>query len=252
MKVIISPAKSITLSEFKIDFATTRPFFLENANQLVKKLQKFKPKKLKDLYHVSEDIANLNYERFQNWDFDYSDSSYTVISSFSGEVYRGINFETIDPKHYQHLQDQLFILSGLYGVLRPFDVFNPYRLEMGTKWEQSPKVKNLYQYWKHKPLDFIQSNMEKDEVLVNLASTEYSKVLDLKKTKVKVVTPVFKEFKNGKYSVVMMYAKHARGAMARWIIENQIEELEMLKTYQVDGYQWDAAQSTAEEFVFTR
>jgi cytoplasmic iron level regulating protein YaaA (DUF328/UPF0246 family) len=115
MKVIISPAKSISQPKFKLDFEETRPFFRDNANQLVKKLQKLKPQKLKELYHVSDDIAALNYERFKNWDFELNETTYTVISSFSGEVYRGIDIETIDPKHYQNLQNQLFILSGLYG-----------------------------------------------------------------------------------------------------------------------------------------
>jgi cytoplasmic iron level regulating protein YaaA (DUF328/UPF0246 family) len=148
--------------------------------------------------------------------------------------------------------DQILILSGLYGILKPMDLLVPYRLEMGTSWQITPKVKNLYQFWGKKLAQQLNLELGKEDVIINLASAEYFKAIDKKTLKSTVITPVFKEFKNGEYKIVMMYAKHARGAMARYIVKNKIETAEELKLYSIDGYSFDVNQSTVAEWVFTR
>jgi cytoplasmic iron level regulating protein YaaA (DUF328/UPF0246 family) len=169
-------------------------------------------------------------------------------------VYRGIDVESLNSTEIQAAQNQLRILSGLYGMLKPLDLMYPYRLEMGTKLKITNKTTNLYQYWGTKIAQKLNEELatETNPVLVNLASNESFKAIDQKTLKAKVITPVFKEFKNGKYSIVMMYAKHARGAMARYIIQQNIQDVEALKTYTVDGYSFDVNQSTDVEWVFTR
>jgi cytoplasmic iron level regulating protein YaaA (DUF328/UPF0246 family) len=206
--------------------------------------------------HLSTDLADLNYNRYQNWVRPEVESEVAIpaLFAFTGEVYRGIDVETLHATEIQAAQDQLRILSGLYGMLKPLDLMYPYRLEMGTKLKITNKTTNLYQYWGTKIAQKLNEELatETNPVLVNLASNEYFKAIDQKTLKAKVITPVFKEFKNGKYSIVMMYAKHARGAMARYIIQQNIQDVEALKTYTVDGYSFDVNQSTDVEWVFTR
>jgi cytoplasmic iron level regulating protein YaaA (DUF328/UPF0246 family) len=149
-------------------------------------------------------------------------------------------------------QNSLRVLSGLYGMLKPFDLIYPYRLEMGTKWSVSDKAANLYQFWGMKVLKALEKQTDKSEVIVNLASTEYAKVIPFKQLKRTVITPIFKEFKGGEYKVVMMYAKNARGKMARFILENDFTSPEELKLFQVDGYQFNEALSDATNWVFVR
>lgn len=196
----------------------------------------------------------MNYERYQNWEApkELSDDSKPALTVFTGEVFKGIDATTFSQKDFKNAQKQLRILSGLYGVLRPLDLMYPYRLEMGTKWNVTPKTKNLYQYWGTKMADYLNAEMEEDEVLVNLASNEYFKSVDTKVLKAKVITPVFKELKGDKYKVIMMYAKHARGAMARDIIQSQYKDVNDLKGYNVDGYSYNEGLSTEDEWVFVR
>lgn len=256
LKIVISPAKSLDFSRTFEKPYTTTACFLDEADYLIKKMQKMSSKQIGELMHLSTDLADLNYNRYQNWVRPEVESEVAIpaLFAFTGEVYRGIDVETLHATEIQAAQDQLRILSGLYGMLKPLDLMYPYRLEMGTKLKITPKTTNLYQYWGTKIAQKLNEELatETNPVLVNLASNEYFKAIDQKTLKARVITPVFKEFKNGKYSIVMMYAKHARGAMARYIIQQNIQDVEALKTYTVDGYSFDVNQSTDLEWVFTR
>jgi cytoplasmic iron level regulating protein YaaA (DUF328/UPF0246 family) len=252
MKILISPAKSIQTHQELPSVSVSKALFLEDSEKLVKKLQKYSAKKLAALFHVSVDIAELNYHRFQNWQSPISQNEeiQPAVFAFTGEVYRGLNVKNLDNESLNYLNDHLFILSGLYGILKPFDLMYPYRLEMGTKFPYSSKITNLYQFWGDKLTNKL--NQEEQDVIVNLASAEYYKSIQEKKLKAKVITPVFKEFKNGKYQLLMTYAKHARGSMTRFCAEKKIEKVEDLKLFQVDGYQYMENMSTETEWVFVR
>jgi cytoplasmic iron level regulating protein YaaA (DUF328/UPF0246 family) len=163
-----------------------------------------------------------------------------------------LNAETLSPDELNKAQDRLRILSGLYGILKPLDLLVPYRLEMGTKWEVTPKQKNLYSFWGDKLTTYLNNELTDGEVVVNLASNEYAKVIEPKKLSSRIITPVFKEFKNGEYKTVMMYAKHARGKMTRYLIQNELDSIDQLKLYSEDGYLFDANLSTENDWVFVR
>jgi len=254
MKVLISPAKTIDIKELDKSFDYSVANFLTESSQLVKKLKKFSVKKIEALMHVSTDLAQINYTRFQNWSepIEINSAVSPAIFAFNGEVYKGFDAQSLTEEQLESAQNKVRILSGLYGILKPLDLLFPYRLEMGTKWSITPNHKNLYQFWGKKLSLFLNNEMEKGEVIINLASNEYFKAIDQKQLKHAIITPVFKEFKNGEYKIVMMYAKHARGAMARYIVTNKIESAEELKLYNVDGYSFDANQSSENEWVYTR
>jgi cytoplasmic iron level regulating protein YaaA (DUF328/UPF0246 family) len=254
MKILISPAKSIDIQKLKADVEPTTAIFLSESESLIKKLQKFSSTKIAEMMHVSTPIADLNYERFQTWENPVVENEMVkpAISCFTGEVYRGLDAKTLDTKQMEKTQNDLRILSGLYGVLKPMDLMFPYRLEMGTKWAVTPKMKNLYQFWGKKLSQSLNDEMMEGEELINLASIEYFKAVDLKVLKAKVVTPVFKELKNGEYKVVMTYAKNARGRMTRYLIENNIEQAEEMKGFNWDGYLFHESLSSENEWVFTR
>lgn len=252
MKVLLSPAKAIN-TENKIQSSIyTEPVFLHDAATLAKKLKKMSAKKLMGMMHISEDIAQLNFERYQNWNgaVDLKGEKTQAIAAFNGEAYRGFDAGSLSEKELETAQQRVRILSGLYGILKPLDVLYPYRLEMGTKWAVTPTKKNLYQFWGDKLTNEL--NSEEQEIIVNVASNEYFKAVNTKKLKARVITPVFKEFKNGEYKVVMVYAKHARGAMARFVVQNNIVDPEEVKLFNTDGYQYDDNLSTENEWVFTR
>lgn len=252
MKILLSPAKNIDDTKRFETSNYSIPVFQDEAEALVKKLQKLSAKKIAKLMHVSNDIAELNVNRYAKWSKVSDDKGGGVHAAaiFNGEVYRGLDALNLSPKALERAQEELRILSGLYGILKPLDLIYPYRLEMGTSWGPTPAKKNLYAFWGDKVVKEL--NSEESELIVNLASAEYFKVLPTKKIKSKVITPTFKEFKNGKYSVVMVYAKQSRGAMARYILENNIHDLDGIKLFNVGGYQFDVKQSSDTEFVFTR
>ena len=254
MKVLISPAKSIEIKEVECAVPFSVGHFLKESSQLINKLNKLSVKKIESLMHISTDLAQLNHTRFQNWTepITIKPEVSPAIFAFNGEVYKGFDAKTLTAQQLESAQNKVRVLSGLYGILKPLDLLFPYRLEMGTKWEITPKQKNLYQFWGNKLSSYLNNEMEKGEVIINLASNEYFKAIDRKVLKHTVITPVFKEFKNGEYKIVMMYAKHARGAMARYIVTNNIDSPEELKLYNVDDYSFDVNQSTDVEWVFTR
>lgn len=252
MKILLSPAKSLDYSKSIEKPFVNPPTFMKETEQLVTKLKKFSPKKMMDMMHISADLAHLNYDRYQGWvtPTEESENVKACIEVFNGEVYKGLDPFSWTEQEILRANEQLRILSGLYGMLKPLDLVYPYRLEMGTKWQITPKIKNLYAFWTDKLTK--QLNSEKAFEVLNLASTEYNKVINFKQLKAKVITPTFKDFSNGQYKVVMMYAKHARGAMANYCIKNNIQSLEELKIYNVDGYTFDAKTSTETEWNFIR
>ena len=204
---------------------------------------------------LSDKLALLNYDRYQSWSAakTVSKDSKPSMLVFKGDVYQGLQAEDLSKAEMKFAQKHIRILSGLYGILRPLDVMKPYRLEMGTKLETS-EGKNLYEFWGNKVQDNVLEELknQKSDLLINLASKEYFTVLGKLPEDVNVVTPTFKDYKNGKFKIISFYAKKARGMMARWIIENKITDFEKLSGFNVDGYKYSKAESTATTPVFLR
>ncbi|MBT4916030.1 MAG: peroxide stress protein YaaA [Formosa sp.] len=252
MKLVISPSKSLNYeSELPFSFSTESSFFSE-AQQLNDLLKKKSAKDLSDLMHISSNLGQLNYERNQTWSTLFnSKNSRPAIYAFSGDVYRSFDAYTIRESKLDALQSTVRILSGLYGLLKPMDLLQPYRLEMGTKLPVGAS-KNLYEFWRQKVTSALNNDLKEGELFVNLASQEYFKVIDVKSLKTPVIHIDFKEFKNGQYKTIAIFAKLARGHMARFIIERAVETIEGLKTFSVEGYGYDANLSTDTKLVFTR
>ena len=252
MKLVISPAKSLNYeSELPTSFSTESSF-LSEAQQLNDLLKKKSAKDLSELMHISPNLGQLNYERNQTWSLPFtSKNSRPAIYAFSGDVYRGLDAYTIQESKLKNLQNTVRVLSGLYGVLKPLDLVQPYRLEMGTKFPVE-NSKNLYEFWRKKVTKALNYDLKEVELFVNLASQEYFKVIDVKLLKEPVVHVDFKEFKNDQYKTIAIFAKLARGYMTRFIIENSIETIEGLKDFAIKGYGYDANLSTDTKLVFTR
>ena len=252
MKIIISPAKSLDFENKATTSLYTQPRFLEQSVKLNKKLKTLSRKKLGDLMKISDDLANLNYDRNQDWKTPFElENSKQAIFSFTGEVFRGIDVNTLSEDKLPVLQDRLRILSGLYGLLKPLDLIQPYRLEMGTKLKVG-RTENLYKFWNNDLANSLNEELEDGELLINLASSEYFKALPKKVLKVPMITPVFKDLKNGEYKTIMTFAKKARGLMVRYIIENDIKTIEELKGFNVNNYRFSEEMSTETELFFTR
>ncbi|UTD14008.1 peroxide stress protein YaaA [Tenacibaculum mesophilum] len=252
MKIIISPAKSLDFESKATTDVYTQPRFLEQSEKLNKKLKTLSRKKISELMKISDDLASLNYDRNQGWQPPFSlDNAKQAVFAFTGEVYRGIDASSISEDKIPVLQEKLRILSGLYGLLKPLDLIQPYRLEMGTKLKVGRR-ENLYKFWDTTLAESLNEELGDGELLINLASTEYFKALPKKELKVPMITPVFKDFKNGQYKTIMTFAKKARGLMVRYIIDNNVETLEELKGFDVEGYGFSEEMSTETELVFTR
>lgn len=252
MKIIISPAKSLDFESKVTTDVYTQPRFLEQSEKLNKKLKTLSRKKISELMKISDDLASLNYDRNQDWQPPFSlDNAKQAVFAFTGEVYRGIDASSISEDKVPVLQEKLRILSGLYGLLKPLDLIQPYRLEMGTKLKVGRR-ENLYKFWDTTLAESLNEELGDGELLINLASTEYFKALPKKALKVPMITPVFKDFKNGQYKTIMTFAKKARGLMVRYIVDNNVETLEELKGFDVEGYGFSEEMSTETELVFTR
>lgn len=255
MLLILSPAKSINFSFEYSDINGTEPEFIKEASVLVKELRKFNQEELSDLMKISAKLADLNFERFLKWDKEHNNEySKPAILAFKGDVYIGLDAHNLNIQQLNFLNNNLRILSGLYGVLRPFDLLREYRLEMGSKLE-NPKGNNLYKFWGDKIVNHINnaiSASDGEKVLINLASNEYYKSINQKKLKFPIVTPVFKELKDDKYKVVSLFAKKARGMMTRYIAENKITNVEEIKTFNSANYSFNQDLSSEKEWVFTR
>ncbi len=252
MKIIISPAKSLDFETEVPVKEATQPEFLAQAERLNKVLRKKSVRSLGKLMSISPGLAQLNFERNQDWHLPFNEeNAKQAVYAFTGEVYRGLDVKTMPLKDVPQLQDKLRILSGQYGILKPLDLIQPYRLEMGTSLKIGVKP-NLYKYWGTKITDYLNDELEDGELFLNLASKEYFKVIQPKALKVPVITPVFKDFKNGEYKVIMTFAKLARGLMVRYIIDHKVETLEGLKGFDYNGYGYDENLSSEKELVFTR
>ena len=252
MKIIISPAKSLDFESKVPTNLHTQPRFLDQSEKLNKKLKTLSKNKLSDLMSISDDLARLNYERNQNWATPFTpENAKQAIYAFTGAVFQGIDVNSLAEEKLPLLQDRLRILSGLYGLLKPLDLIQPYRLEMGTRLKVGRRD-NLYKFWDDTLAKSLNEELKDDELLINLASTEYFKALPKKALKVPMITPVFKDFKNGQYKTIMTYAKMARGYMVRYIVENNVETIEDLKGFNVEGYGFSEELSTETDLVFTR
>lgn len=252
MKLVISPAKSLNYESALPTTSSTDNIFLSEAQQLNRLLKKKSVKALSELMHISPNLGQLNYERNQEWSPPFTaENARPAIYAFSGDVYRGIDAYSIPVSKLDILQHSVRIISGLYGLLKPLDLMQPYRLEMGTKLSVG-KSKNLYEFWRKKVTTALNKELEEGELFVNLASQEYFKAIDVKTLKVPVIHVDFKEFKNGQYKTIAIFAKLARGYMTRHIIDNVVETVEGLKTFTTDGYAFDANLSTDTKLVFTR
>ena len=253
MKIVISPAKSLDFERQLPTNSTTQIDFLKQSMQIEKVLKKIKPKQLAELMSVSEKISELNWQRNQSRKLNEisKDTARQAVFAFNGEVYLGLDAYSLSESQMETLQNKLRILSGLYGLLKPFDLIQPYRLEMGTKIEIGNN-KNLYEFWKPILTKKLNSELQKNELFVNLASSEYFSALDEKKLCVPFVTPEFRDYKDGKLKMISFFAKKARGLMVRFIIENNCETIDDLKLFNVAGYQFDQNLSSDRKLVFTR
>ena len=252
MKIIISPAKSLDFESNSKTDVFSQPSFQKESSLLNKKLKNLSKKKLGDLMKISPALADLNYERNQSWHQPFSsENSKQAIYAFTGEVFKGIDIKSLAEEKIPLLQSRLRILSGLYGLLKPLDLIQPYRLEMGTKLTIG-ESNNLYKFWDSSLANSLNDEMKEGDLLINLASAEYFKAVPRKVLKNPMITPIFKEFKNGDYKIVMTYAKRARGLMVRYILDNNVNSLEEIKGFNVEGYGFSESLSSDSELVFTR
>ena len=252
MLILLSPAKKLDFTKRGHAPTATRPALMERTTELSKTTAKLSASEIKSLMHLSDDLADLNRERFKAFDPE-STGGRPAAMAFNGEVYTGLDAPSLSAEDLQWAQQRLRILSGLYGALRPLDTIQPYRLEMGTRLK-TPKGGNLYDFWGEDIADLLKSDLEghPSQTVINLASNEYSKAAKLKSLGVPVISVDFKEEKDGQLRALMVYAKKARGLMARWIIENRVEDPKKLPEFSVDGYRFDANGSTESTLLFTR
>ena len=252
MKLVLSPAKSLDFeSELPIE-QSTQPEFLKQSERLNKVLKKKSAKSLSKLMSISNDLSQLNYERNKDWQTPFTKkNARPAIYAFNGDVYRGLDAYTIPENKIDKLQDTVRILSGLYGVLKPLDLMQPYRLEMGTKLTIG-KNKNLYEFWKKDIVKALNEELKDDELFLNLASNEYFKAVDSKALKVPIIDVDFKELKNGEYKTIGIFAKLARGLMARYIVDNDVKTIEDIKGFDSENYRFHEKLSSKNKLVFTR
>lgn len=252
MKIVISPAKSLNFEKELPTQRYTEPKFLKQAETIQKTLKKKKPKVLAQLMDISDKLAELNWQRNQDWHTPFTtENARPAVYAFDGDVYTGLDVYTMPEAKLDVLQDKLRILSGLYGLLQPLDLMQPYRLEMGTSIAIG-KNKNLYEFWKKTITKTLNSELSKGELFINLASNEYFSAVDVKKLKVPVITPEFKDYKDGQLKMISFFAKKARGLMVRYIIDTNAETIDDLKGFNYEGYAFDANLSSGNKLVFTR
>jgi cytoplasmic iron level regulating protein YaaA (DUF328/UPF0246 family) len=254
MLFLLSPAKSLDYESPLPALTPSQPQFVAQSTALIATLKKKTPKQIAELMDLSEALAKLNTDRYQAWSPKFTmENARPAVLAFNGDVYEGLDAKTLKPKDLQWAQEHLAILSGLYGVLRPLDLMQPYRLEMGTSLKHG-KSSNLYQFWGTQIADYLNQQLaaHKDPVIVNLASQEYFKSVDRKVLQARVVECVFQDFKNGQYKIISFFAKRARGLMARFAIEHKAKTTEELKAFNSEGYAFAADISQPDTLVFRR
>lgn len=251
MLIVISPAKTLDFETASSTENYTQPRFLPQSQQLINELKVLSTTDIASLMKLSDKLAALNMARFQTWLKPFNlDNAKQALLAFKGDVYTGLDADTLDEVGLEFAQQHLRILSGLYGVLRPLDLMQAYRLEMGTKFANK-KGKDLYQFWGSQLRDSLEAEL-KEGVLINLASNEYFKAVEAKKLKARIITPIFKDLKNGQYKIISFYAKKARGLMSRYIIDHRLIKPESIKDFDSEGYRFSPEMSQADEWVFLR
>lgn len=252
MLTIISPSKTLDYQTPLITKQHSLPEFLESTKQLIDICKKLSSDDLAKLMSISPKLATTNYERFQNWHTDFNlDNARQAILAFKGDVYEGLHVEDFNDADLKFAQSHLRILSGLYGLLRPLDLIQPYRLEMGIRLKNGNNT-NLYQFWGEKLTNKLNEELSKSPVLINLASNEYFKAIKPKALNAKIIQPIFLDKSKDDYKVISFYAKKARGLMSRFIIKNSINHSDDIKSFNLEGYQFDSKRSTELEWYFTR
>lgn len=254
MYFLLSPAKNLNETRDIFPKIYSEPPLLEQASLLMEDVRPLSPQQIAELMHVSDKIALLNAERHSAWQPPFTpENAKPALYLFNGDVYEGIDAYARSQAEISYIHNHVRILSGLYGILRPLDLIQAYRLEMGTALKNS-RGKNLYEFWGERVTDRLNYtlNCSEDGIVVNLASQEYFKVLQPKKLKARIITPIFQDEKNGVYKVISFYAKRARGLMVRYAAENAIENVEQLKDFDLEGYQFNAAVSNENEWIFQR
>lgn len=253
MLMVVSPAKTL---DYESPLATeryTQPDYLDDACELIDQLKELEPHQISNLMSISDKLGQLNADRFRNWHTPFSPANARqAVLAFKGDVYTGLEAETFSDQDFEFAQQHLRILSGLYGLLRPLDLMQPYRLEMGTRFENR-RGKDLYAFWGSKITDELNRLLASDDgVLVNLASNEYFRSVRKKDLNARLVTPQFKDWKNGQYKMISFYAKKARGLMSRYAIQNGITQADDLKGFDLEGYRFSAEDSDRDNWVFLR
>jgi cytoplasmic iron level regulating protein YaaA (DUF328/UPF0246 family) len=254
MLLLISPAKTLDYETPVTTQLKSEPEFTDRAETLINNLRDYAPQDIAELMKLSDKLASLNVARYQSWVKEHNEANAKqALLAFKGDVYTGLDAESFDDEDYQFAQNHLRILSGLYGLLKPMDLMQPYRLEMGTKL-QNEAGKNLYSYWGSTITDRLNNELDDEQtpVVVNLASNEYFKSVQPKALNARLISPEFKDLKNGQYKIISFYAKKARGLMTRYAIKNRIENPEELKQFDLEGYRFNASMSEGDKWVFTR
>jgi hypothetical protein len=254
MLIVISPAKTLDYETPPKTKVFTTPDYLGQSQQLINRLRNFSSLDISDLMKVSAKIADLNFDRYEAWKkpFTVKNAKQSILA-FKGDVYTGLDAETFKADDFKFAQNHLRVLSGLYGLLRPLDLMQPYRLEMGTKLK-TDKGNNLYEFWGSDITDGLNKQLKKikSDILINLASNEYFKSVKPKELNAEIITPAFKEFKNGEYKMIGIYAKKARGLLSRYIIQNKLNDPEDIKAFSEEGYRFNKTLSKGNNWVFTR
>jgi len=254
MLILLSPAKKLDFDSPVASPLNTENRFLKEAEQVVSEMKKLTIEEMMKLMHISKPLAQLNYERYQNWMLPFTnETSRQALFAFKGDAYGGLSAEKFSPRDIDYSQQHLRILSALYGLIRPLDLIMPYRIEMGMK-RSFGGYKNLYDFWVEKITAAVSNDLQQqsDDILINLASQEYSKAVDFKKLNARVISPVFKEEKNGELKIVSSKAKRARGMMSRFIIQNQITNPDELKLFDMEDYYYNDRLSNPDTPVFIR
>lgn len=254
MLIVISPAKTLDYDSAPKTTISTMPDYLEQSQRLINRLRKLSSLDISELMSVSTKIADLNFERYASWKKAFTPkNAKQAVLAFKGDVYTGLDAESFSSADFKFAQKHLRILSGLYGLLRPLDLMQPYRLEMGTKLD-TDSGKNLYEFWGDQITQGLNKQLKaiKSDYLINLASNEYFKSVKPKLINAEIITPVFKDYKGGDYKMVGIYAKKARGLLSRYIIQNKIDDPEALKLFAEEGYKFNKSLTKGNEWVFTR
>jgi len=254
MLIVVSPAKTLDYTTPPKTKKFTLPDYLDDSAELIHRMREFSSLDISELMKVSTKIADLNFDRFEAWNKKFTEkNAKQAVLAFKGDVYTGLDAESFTAKDFSFAQQHFRMLSGLYGLLRPLDLMQAYRLEMGTKLS-TDRGKNLYEFWGDEVTEGLNSQLKKinSKYLINLASNEYFKVVKPKVLKGEIITPAFKELKNGDYKMIGVYAKKARGLLSRYIIQNQLSDIEDIKSFDVEGYKFNKKVSKGNSWVFTR